>query len=611
MTIDAWPSDLPTGVVCFYPVGGGRSAGGAFMSPPASGASTYGPRWTAKVEQLPLLKRDTLLAARALQARLENGGRPVMLEACVGQLSPQVAGGTTMEAVVGADVEAGDDQLQILLAGSFHNLRGGELFSATHDDANVGRRLYLVVELIDNADPAAPTVRIVPALRGDLAADAVLDFATPSCPMRLVDGFDLPTEAGRFSAVEALFEEWFDASPTRQIANLRDLTLSPATIQEASPEDTFVGRLFGMSSGSTVTLTGTAGGRFKLVDDAGALKIFAGATATDFGTATSHDITVREALAGRPNTPHDTVLTIQVTEVVVSGPAPHRAYRLNSFASSNATYTGLASIRFMANGVDVTSLGTVSSFGSGADVLGSEAAKAIDGNPATSAIRTSPTNCGLLIDFGAVEANWIAVDDILATVHSGDNTYGPFSASFDYTDDDPASASWTLINNVTFGNTWLYTVERSATETIPTDGSYRCQRLRVLTHWGSPILMLIEETEMRVSGVDILPAGHSNDSLIRQIASADNSGSHPASDAWNNLNNNTPWEPGLGLTDGQWMGAIFPAPVKPDGVFVRNLGISLDVKTVAYEGSHDNSTWTLIANSGTIPNTAALHQIYP
>ena len=43
--------------------------------------------------------------------------------------------------------------------------------------------------------------------------------------------------------------------------------------------------------------------------------IITGATPTDYETATSHTITVRETLAGATNSPRDTVLTINVTDV--------------------------------------------------------------------------------------------------------------------------------------------------------------------------------------------------------------------------------------------------------------------------------------------------------
>src|SRR4051812_5540391 len=43
--------------------------------------------------------------------------------------------------------------------------------------------------------------------------------------------------------------------------------------------------------------------------------IVAGSVSTDYETAASHTITVRETLAGASNSPRDTVLTINVTDV--------------------------------------------------------------------------------------------------------------------------------------------------------------------------------------------------------------------------------------------------------------------------------------------------------
>lgn len=95
-------------------------------------------------------------------------------------------------------------------------------------------------------------------------------------------------------------------------AVLDDLTLSASTIAENSVVGTVVGTLLGKTIGSALSLTGSAGGRFAIN---GSNQIIAGLVATDYETATSHSITVRETLAGAANTPHDTTLTITVTNV--------------------------------------------------------------------------------------------------------------------------------------------------------------------------------------------------------------------------------------------------------------------------------------------------------
>lgn len=95
---------------------------------------------------------------------------------------------------------------------------------------------------------------------------------------------------------------------------LAALTLTASVIDEGAAEDTAVGAVVGLTSGSTWDITGTAGGRFKKSGG----NIVAGATATDYGAATSHDITLTETLAGANNTPRDTVITITVVDIVSS-----------------------------------------------------------------------------------------------------------------------------------------------------------------------------------------------------------------------------------------------------------------------------------------------------
>lgn len=94
-------------------------------------------------------------------------------------------------------------------------------------------------------------------------------------------------------------------------AFLNPLFLSNSTINENSPNNTVVGDLLILTGGSTVTLINDAGTRFKLVGS----QIQAAATPTDYESATSHNITVRETLAGASNSPRDSVITINVNNV--------------------------------------------------------------------------------------------------------------------------------------------------------------------------------------------------------------------------------------------------------------------------------------------------------
>jgi hypothetical protein len=97
------------------------------------------------------------------------------------------------------------------------------------------------------------------------------------------------------------------------------LSLSASTIAENSVAGAVVGAIQGATAGSTLSLTDTAGGRFAL----SGTNIVAGATATDYETATSHSITLREVIADSTNSPRDTVLSITVTNVT----EPHRHCR--------------------------------------------------------------------------------------------------------------------------------------------------------------------------------------------------------------------------------------------------------------------------------------------
>jgi hypothetical protein len=71
-----------------------------------------------------------------------------------------------------------------------------------------------------------------------------------------------------------------------------------------------------VSGGSILSMTDDAGGRFKL----SVLNVVAGATATDYDIATTHNITVRETNADGSNSPRDTVIPITITQLG-AGPA--------------------------------------------------------------------------------------------------------------------------------------------------------------------------------------------------------------------------------------------------------------------------------------------------
>lgn len=92
---------------------------------------------------------------------------------------------------------------------------------------------------------------------------------------------------------------------------LSALTLNTSTITEGSAEDTSVGTLQSTSAGSTLSLVDSAGNRFKLSGS----NIVAGPVATNYSSATSHNITVRETHADASNSPRDSVIAITVAQI--------------------------------------------------------------------------------------------------------------------------------------------------------------------------------------------------------------------------------------------------------------------------------------------------------
>jgi hypothetical protein len=137
----------------------------------------------------------------------------------------------------------------------------------------------------------------------DLEDDATLDYETATShqvTVRADNGVDPP--------IERTF--------TIQVINVLEVTLGALSldvdeIDEGEPEDTVVGAVVGKSGGSTLSLIDTAGGRFKLSGN----NIVAGATAPDYETATSHNITIRETHADGSNSPRDTVIAIAVLDI--------------------------------------------------------------------------------------------------------------------------------------------------------------------------------------------------------------------------------------------------------------------------------------------------------
>jgi hypothetical protein len=99
---------------------------------------------------------------------------------------------------------------------------------------------------------------------------------------------------------------------TPTILTLGTLSLSNATIPEGTPAGTQVGIFLGKTAGSVISLTDDAGGRFS---SSGGI-LYTGPIPTDFETATFHDISGTETLAGAIGSPKPFTIRISVTNVV-------------------------------------------------------------------------------------------------------------------------------------------------------------------------------------------------------------------------------------------------------------------------------------------------------
>lgn len=368
---------------------------------------------------------------------------------------------------------------------------------------------------------------------------------------------------------------------------LGPLSLSASTVLEASAENTVVGTVLGLTAGSTPSMTDTAGGRFKLVLVGSDWIVKTGATPTDFETTTSHNVTLRELLGTATNSPRDTVLAISVTNV-------QETYRywavFSDGGSSHASQTGLSALGFAETiGGSLNVTGTPISGGGGADQVSHGPDQLFDGNAGTYWRRTSNA-AGVYagLDLGSNPVNWKYFVQARATVDANDNTLGPKGLILKRSDD---GVTWTTVDTSDqWGDTWLLGVEKVTNYRTPVTGSHLGWGLFVLDNNGG-IAIQIEEIEFIIGGVDGLPAGHANDSLIRQVATADNSGTHPVSDAWNDNIFSTPWTTGVGLTTNHRGGAIFPAPVTVTKIRGYSNGISAFPKNVKVQYTDDNITW--------------------
>jgi len=142
-------------------------------------------------------------------------------------------------------------------------------------------------------------------------ADDVRDEVTPGITILVerAEAAALAAEAA-LATINQIISDFNGTPPPAPVLN--SLSLSSNTIEENSPAGTIVGLISGRSIGSILTLTDSAGNRFAISGN----NIVAGVTPTNFDAITSHSITIRETLVGATHSPRDTVIIINVTNVL-------------------------------------------------------------------------------------------------------------------------------------------------------------------------------------------------------------------------------------------------------------------------------------------------------
>lgn len=152
-----------------------------------------------------------------------------------------------------------------------------------------------------------------------LTDDAGGKFAIDVANLEVAGALDYETATSHDIVVRADngVDPAIDMPYTISVTNVLEVTLAALTIDAdeidtGSAENTVVGALQDLTSGSSRSLVDDAGGRFKLTGT----NIVAGAVATDYDTATSHNITVRETHADASNSPRDSIIAITVLDEV-------------------------------------------------------------------------------------------------------------------------------------------------------------------------------------------------------------------------------------------------------------------------------------------------------
>jgi hypothetical protein len=156
------------------------------------------------------------------------------------------------------------------------------------------------------------------AITSDPDSKFAIDETTGVLTLATLATLDYETATSHQVTIEATPSAG-DPPPPREftisVTNVLEVTLNALSLDadeltENSAEDTAVGAVQDKTSGSTLTLIDTAGGRFKL----SGTNIVAGATPSDYEVATSYEITLRETHPDASNSPRDTVIEVTILD---------------------------------------------------------------------------------------------------------------------------------------------------------------------------------------------------------------------------------------------------------------------------------------------------------
>ncbi len=160
-------------------------------------------------------------------------------------------------------------------------------------------------------------ILIVGTTAGSTLTGSVPAGMTLSSAGRTISG--TPTTAGTYNFT--LTETLADSPNSPKVTSLTitvaaapvlaALSLSASTVSENAVAGMTVGNIVGITAGSTVTLLNHDNNRFAI----SGTTLVVGTTNISYEDSPTRSITVRETLAGAANTPRDTVLTINVTNV--------------------------------------------------------------------------------------------------------------------------------------------------------------------------------------------------------------------------------------------------------------------------------------------------------